>query len=360
MVKSVIQEMLTEAGVRFLFAAQVVGAETEGSRLTGVHVQKKSGGETLRADVFVDATGDAELAYQAGAAVQLGAEDAGVMQPPTLLFRLENVDITALRSYLKAHPDDFVNWRLKPGAQITPQFLDRVPIFLAFPRLLDEARRNGDYEATIDRVMFSVFPGQRGICVNMLRPFGVDGTRSESITDGLMQIRSDVLRLERFFRKYIPGCADAYAVDADPELLFRETRRIRGEYALTADDVLAGRQFPDSIGLGAYYIDYHNPANAGSACLFSEGTYGIPYRCLLPQGVDGLLVAGRAISGTTQAAGSFRVMAICMAIGEAAGTAAAIAAATGAAPRAISVQELRRRLLAARCLIDWNAGAPTD
>ena len=352
-VKSLIQEMLEEAGVQFLFASQATDALVEDGRLVGVIVQKRSGRELVRADLFVDASGDAEVAYQAGAPVQRGAEESGVMQPPTLLFRLENVDMKTLRGHLKRHPDDYVNWRLKPGAQITSDFLDKVPLFLAFPRLLDEAKKNGDYDATIDRVMFSVFPNERAICVNMLRPYGVDGTRSESITDGLRQVRSEVQRLEAFFRKYIPGCEHAYALDLDPEFLMRETRRVSGEYTLTSDDVLAGRQFPDSIALGGYYIDYHNPQDAGSACILSEGTYGIPYRCLIPKRVDNLLVAGRTISGTTQAAGSFRVMATCMAIGEAAGTAAGLAVKTGVIPRELNTEVLRRRLRESGCLLDW-------
>jgi hypothetical protein len=352
-VKSVIQQMLEEAGVNFLFAAQVTDVVVEDKRLAGLVVQKKSGRELVKADVYIDATGDAELACLAGAPVRLGAEGSGAMQPATLLFRLLNIDVRALRDHLKRHPDDYVDWRMKPGTRITAEFLESVPIGLAFTRFLDQARENGDYDATIDRVMWAMFPNDRSMLVNMLRPFDVDGTRSESITDGLRQMRPEVLKLEAFFRKYIPGCHNAYAVDVDPELLLRETRRIEGEYVLTAQDVFDGRQFDDSIGLGGYYVDVHNPGDPGCACVLSEGTYGIPYRCLLPKGIDNLLVAGRCISGTQEAAGSFRVMATCMAIGEGAGTAAALAVKIGATPRAIDREILRRKLIAGGALVEW-------
>jgi len=352
-VKSAIQEMLEEAGVGFLFASRATDVVVEDGRLASLVVQKHSGRERIDGKVFIDATGDAEIAERAGAPVRLGAEGTGEMQPPTLLIRLENVDLKALREHLKQHPEDFVNWRMKPGAQITPEFLDTVPLFLVFPRLLEAARASGDFDATIDRVMFSVFPDQRSISVNMLRPYNVDGTRSESITDGLRQVRPDVLRLAAFFRKCIPGCQDAHAVDTDPELLMRETRRIEGEYVLTAQDVLGGRQFGDSIALGGYYIDVHNPSDPACDCVLSEGTYGIPYRCLLPKQVDNLLVAGRCISGTQEAAGSFRVMATCMAIGQGAGTAAALAARTGVTPRDLDADLLRRRLIEQGALVDW-------
>ena len=352
-VKSVIQQMLEEAGVDFLFAAQATDVLVEGNRVAGLVVQKKSGRELVKGEIYIDATGDAEVAYQAGVPIRLGAEGTGAMQPPTLLFRLLNVDMKALRGYLKEHPEDYVNWRMKPGTRITPEFLDTVPIGLAFTRFLEEARANGDYDATIDRVMWGMFPIDRSMLVNMLRPYDVDGTRSESITEGLRQLRRDLLRLEAFFQKYIPGCQDAYAVDVDPELLLRETRRIEGEYVLTAQDVMMGRQFEDSIGLGGYYIDIHNPSDPACASVLSEGTYGIPYRCLLSKKIDNLLVAGRCISGTHEAAASFRVMATCMAIGEGAGTAAALAAQAGVTPWAIDTAILRQKLIEQGALVDW-------
>ena len=352
-VKSVVQQMLEEAGVGLLFAAQATDVLAQNNHVAGIVIQKKSGRELIKGEVYVDATGDAEIAYQAGVPVHLGAAGTGAMQPPTLLFRLLNVDVVALRAHLKAHPEDFVDWRIKPGAHITPEFLDTVPVGLAFTRFLDEARANGDYDATIDRVMWAMFPNERSVLVNMLRPYHVDGTQSESITLGLSQVRRDLLKLEAFFRKYIPGCRDAYAVDVDPELLLRETRRIVGEYALTAQDVMEGRQFVDSVGLGGYYIDVHNPNDPGCACVLSEGTYGIPYRCLLPKTIDNLLVAGRCISGTCEAAGSFRVMATCMAIGQGAGTAAALAVNAGASPRAVDTAVLRQKLAAQGALTEW-------
>ena len=352
-VKSVIQEMLEEAGVEFLFAAQATDVQVKDGRVAGLIVQKKSGRELVKGEIYIDATGDAEVAYQTGAPVRVGVEESGAMQPPTLLFRLLNVDMKALRGHLKQHPGDFVDWRMKPGSEITSQFLDTVPIGLAFTRFLDQARANGDYDATIDRVMWGMFPNDRSMLVNMLRPYSVDGTSSDSITEGLKQVRRDLLKLEGFFRKYIPGCQNAYAVDVDPELLLRETRRIEGEYVLTAQDVKEGRQFKDSIGLGGYYIDIHNPDDPGCGSILSEGTYGIPYRCLLPKAVDNLLVAGRCISGTHEAAGSFRVMATCMAIGEGAGTAAALAVEAGVTPGAVDTGILRQKLADGGAYVDW-------
>lgn len=181
--------------------------------------------------------------------------------------------------------------------------------------------------------------------------------RSESITEAVVHLRRNLPSLVAFFRKYVPGFANSYAVEAEPDVLLRETRRIIGDYILNVGDVMEGRQFPDSIALGSYYIDVHNAGDPGNACVLSGTTYGIPYRCLLPRKVEGLLAAGSCISGTHEAAGSFRVMATCMATGEAAGTAAAVAVEEGITPRALDAARLRRRLLAQGATVDWPQGS---
>lgn len=351
--KTVMLDMALEAGADLLLYAQVIDAVKKDGALQGLVVQKKPGRETITSEVFIDATGDAHLSLLAGAPTQKGREADGEMQSPTLLFRLCNVDMPRLRAHLKDHPEDYVDWRMKPGKKVTPQMVERTSLFLILPQALQEAEARGDYVPRIDRVMFTTIPNSDDVLVNMLRGYEVDGTRSESITDAVIQLRRDLPKLVTFFRKYVPGFERAYAVEAEPDVLLRETRRIVGEYVLNRGDVLEGRRFGDSIALCGYYIDVHNPADPGSACVLSGTTYGIPYRSLLPQTVDGLLVAGRCISGTHEAAGSFRIMATCMATGEAAGTAAAMAAEKRVAPRALDTASLRRRLRAQGATVDW-------
>ena len=143
----------------------------------------------------------------------------------------------------------------------------------------------------------------------------------------------------------MPGYQDALVI-GEAHLGVRETRRIVGEYVLNKEDIMEGRQFSDSIALGSYYIDVHNPANVGSSCVLSGTTYGIPYRCLIPRDIDGLLVAGQTISMTYMAhePGPCRGMVPCTHWGQATGTAAALAVKQGVSIRDVDIPTLRTTL----------------
>jgi hypothetical protein len=149
-----------------------------------------------------------------------------------------------------------------------------------------------------------------------------------------------------FFRRYVPGFEQAYVAQSGVQIGVRETRRIVGEYRLTAEDVLTARKFPDVVARGAYPIDIHDPRGIGTRLerLPLGEAYDIPLGCLLPQRADRLLVAGRCISGTHEAHSSYRVMPIAMATGQAAGVCAALAACGGRAPRDVPPPDVQREL----------------
>jgi hypothetical protein len=149
-----------------------------------------------------------------------------------------------------------------------------------------------------------------------------------------------------FLRRYVPGFESAYVVQSGVQIGVRETRRILGEYQLTADDVLQARKWPDAIARGTYPIDIHDPTGKGTVMrrLPAGEAYDIPLRCLLPLRVDGLTLAGRCISGTHEAHSSYRVMPVAMATGQAAGVCAALAARSGRIPRQIPAGEVQEEL----------------
>ena len=153
-------------------------------------------------------------------------------------------------------------------------------------------------------------------------------------------------QIAEFLRRYVPGFEESYVAQSGVQVGVRETRRVLGDYQLTADDVLAARKFGDAVARGAYPIDIHNPTGTGTVLkrLPPGEAYDIPLRCLMPKDVDGLLVAGRCMSGTHEAHSSYRVMPIVMATGQAAGVCAALAARRHALPRAIAVEEVQREL----------------
>jgi hypothetical protein len=150
-----------------------------------------------------------------------------------------------------------------------------------------------------------------------------------------------------FFRRYVPGFEESYVIESGPQVGIRESRRVMGEYVLTADDVLAARKFDDVVARGTYPIDVHSPTGKGTVLkrVPAGEAYDIPLRCLLPRGADNLLVAGRCISGTHEAHSSYRVMPIATATGQAAGVCAALAARAGISPRDVPAARVQAELL---------------
>ncbi len=187
----------------------------------------------------------------------------------------------------------------------------------------------------------------------MTRIPNVDATDPEQLTAAEVEGRRQVLEYHRFLRDRVPGFERSVVVATSPSIGVRESRRVHGDYRLTRDDVLGGCRFPDEIALCGAPIEDHGAGGDTAWHYVGEGgVYGIPYRCLLPQGIDGLLVAGRCFSATHDAHASARSMATCMAMGQAAGTAAAMAAASGSVPRAVPAGALRDRLLADGALLE--------
>jgi hypothetical protein len=179
----------------------------------------------------------------------------------------------------------------------------------------------------------------------------VDGRLSESLSRATVELYTNLVPLVKFFRSHIPGFSRCTLCDAEPEIQLRETRRIEGEYSLSTEDAINARVFPDGIAVGGYFIDIHNPGDSTGTWELLERSYEIPFRCLIPKGVDNMVAAGRCISGSRKAAGSYRVMATCMALGQAAGLAAAASAKGGEAMRELDVELLRKSLSAEGAIV---------
>jgi len=167
------------------------------------------------------------------------------------------------------------------------------------------------------------------------------------MTEAEQEGRRQVVEMVKFLRKYSPRFKDAYLLKLASQIGVRETRRVMGAYILTADDVLKGRKFSDGIARTDYNIDIHNPAGTGTVIteLAPGEYYEIPYRCLLPEGLNNLLVGSRCISSTHEAHSSLRIMPVVSGIGEAAGAAAAIAVKEGLAPAAIDGARMKKEIL---------------
>lgn len=332
--KKLIDDLLTEAGVQVLYHAEFLQTTMEGNTACGVLVHTKSGFQKIMAKVVIDCTGDGDAAVSAGAGFVLGNPELGIMQPATMFFRICNVDAQALEADIAAHRDQFYR---KDGVN-----------YRSFHWCVSKAREAGDWN--LDRISIGLYKSVQDDewCVNTSRIMGIDATDSASLTFGEIEGRKQVAHIMQFLRKYVPGCENAKLMSSGATLGIRETRHIEGDYTLTLEDVLEGVVPEDAIVLCANSVDVHGrfgPKSNEYITVRNGEYYGIPYRCLLPKGIDGMLMAGRCLSAESEAAGAVRVMPPCMGMGQAAGVAAAMAIEKHTDLRNLDVVELKNRLI---------------
>ena len=319
-------ELLDEAGVQFLFHAFASDVLRDGPA-HGVVFETKSGPVVIRARVVVDCTGDGDVAVRAGAAYEIGRDEDGLVQPMTLMFRVVQFEAAGFEGYVRAHPDQ---WRGVHGLW----------------DLIRQASAAGELQLPREDILFFGTPHEGEVSVNSTRVMRVLGTDVFDWSRAELESRRQMRQIAAFLCRYVPGFERAYVAQSGVHTGVRETRRIVGDYRLTAEDVLEGRKFDDVVARGAYPVDIHNPKGSGTTLkrVRAGEAYDIPLRTLLPQGVDGLLVAGRCLSGTHEAHSSYRVMPIVMATGQAAGVCAALAADRRWSPRAVPVADVQAML----------------
>ncbi len=329
------ERLAEDAGVELLLHTWVTGVRVDGGRVTAIRLWNKGGERWVEATVVIDASGDADVCAMAGVPHDAPG-DGGSIQSLSTLFKVANVDIAAASAVPRTEL-----WRLMGEAASTGGY--RLP------------RIEGSWHRT---------PYDGVALIHMTRIPNVDPTDPEQLTAAEVEGRRQVVEYHRFLRDRVPGFERSVIVATSPAIGVRESRRVHGDLRLTREDVLSGRRFTDEIALCGAPIEDHGAggdtawryvgggdgaggraggrADEGSAS--TSTVYGIPFRTLLPLGVEGLLVAGRCFSATHDAHASARSMATCMAMGQAAGTAAVFAAAGGTVPRAVPADALRERL----------------
>ncbi len=325
--KYVAWEMLDDAGVQILFHALATDILDDHGK-KGVVFETKSGPLVIKAKVIVDCTGDGDIAARAGAQYEIGRDPDGMVQPMTLMFRIVEFERKAFKAYVKEHPGE---WYGVHG-------------------LWDIVRRAsaaGDLDLQREDILFFGTPHEREVTFNSTRVTKVLGIDVWDLTYAEWEGRHQMRQITSFLRRYVPGFEKSYVVQSGVNVGVRETRRVLGDYLLTADDVLQARKFDDVIARCAYPIDIHNPKGKGTIFnwLPPGEAYDIPLRCLLPRGIDDIIVAGRCISGTHEAHSSYRVMPTAMAIGQAAGTCAALASLRNRMPRDIPSIDVQNELI---------------
>jgi glycine/D-amino acid oxidase-like deaminating enzyme len=325
--KLLVLEMLDSAGVELLFHAFASGV-IEKDNTRGVVFETKSGPIVVRAKIIVDCTGDGDIAALAGAPYEVGRLEDGTVQPMTLMFLMEGFQKRNFEEYATKYPDQWC------GVQ-------------GLKELMREATEKGELDVPRENILLFGSIHEGHVNVNSTRILNRYGVDVWDLTKAEIEGRRQIMQLTAFFRKYVPGFEKAYIAQIATNVSVRETRRIIGEYKLTAKDVLDAHSFSDVIALGAYPVDLHNPLGRGTLLkrIKPGRAYDIPLRCLIPLKVENMLVAGRCISGTHMANASYRTMPICFATGQAAGVCAAIACKINKTPRNVPAVEVQEELI---------------
>ncbi len=323
--KTVYLEMMVEKNVKILLYTFISDTIIDNGKVCGVIIENKSGRSAVLADVVIDATGDGDVAYKAGAEYILGREDDHKMQPCTIMFKVAGVDTDKA-----VFPGSFET--LVPTEKGELQALGKSIIGHPAGHVLL-------YKTTLPGV----------VTCNMTNCIGIDGTKAEDLTKATLVCREQMGRIVKFLREYAPGYGNCFIISSASLIGIRETRHFKGKYTLNEDDILSARVFDDWAVKDAYFnFDIHNIEGAGldkngAQHKFSQTKgYTVPYRCLVPEKTEGLLLAGRCISGTHKAHSNYRVMPICVGMGEAAGYAASIAVNKGILPSQVDVKEIQK------------------
>ena len=316
--KLALNRMAENAGVDLLFHANLVASECEDGAVKSVTLSGKSGTFNLEARYFIDASGDADLAFLSGFGYRLGRDADNLCQPMTLCFRLSNIDIDKFHSLPQGYINNLYNKFQDEGKIKNPR--ENVLMFSNY--------LNGVIH----------FNSTRIVKLNPTDPF--DLTKAE------IEAREQVFELFLFMKRNIPGFENCELMMTAPEIGVRESRMIEGEYTLTEGDLLNLTKFDDAIAYGRYSIDIHSPDGTGTYLhhFKKDEYYSIPYRCSVPKGAENLLVAGRSISADHTAQSAVRIMPIVCCIGEGVGTAAAMAAKEAIPVSGVNTEELRRIL----------------
>lgn len=322
--KIVLDNMMQEAGVEVLFYTTAVDVYVEDNCLLGVIIQNKSGRGYIKTKYVIDSTGDGDVAAYAGVPYIKGRKTDGRMQPCTLMFKVGGVDYSTA-----VFPESFESKIETEKGELQAMAKELLP----FPA---------------GHVLLYPQPTPGTVCCNMTNAIEIDGTKAEDLTKALQICRSQIEPIIKFLRKYVPGYENCWLMSSASLIGVRETRHFEGMESLTEDDILDSKIFNNWIVKRAFFnFDVHNLTGAsldetGVQKEWSQPKpYTIPYGCLLPKNIDGLLLSGRNISGSHLAHSNFRVMPICIATGEAAGTAAALAIKNDVPLKKVNVREIQ-------------------
>ena len=348
-VKLLAFEMCREAGVDVLLHLETQRVELTDGRITAVTLRGKCNEVTVSADLFIDCTGDGDLAYLAGCSYEKGRGANEELMPPTVMFTLEGVEIDRLLDHVAAHPEEMAascaSIDTKAGYDAAYFRADPNFVFVGMTALFNRLKAEG--KCPVERgnmiIINGLHPGE--VYVNTSRLLHTDATDIIDLTRAEIEGHMQVGRLVDMFRKYVPGFARCYVSSIAPNLGVRETRRFKGIKTLTVEKALAAEVPEDTVCLSGYKIDIHKDCETATLFQTVDKPFGLPYGCLVSAEIDNLMFAGRCASVDESVIGSTRVMPCCMAMGQAAAVGAVLALDRHQAPANVNTDDIRAELI---------------
>ncbi len=340
-IKKVALQMADEVGVDLILHSLFVETVKEGDCIVGVITESKSGRRAYKAKVFIDATGDGDVAFKAGAEYTKGNAQ-GVTQGMTIRFRIGNIDferyfdwVSQNKQYYFNVSDDELNARRECAKKGIEFYMsaDLAEFYKKFD--------NNGKSLPVLSYFNSSSIRKNELSVNATRVYNVDGTKQEDLAYAEVQCRKQEYALYEFLKEHVPGFEQAIIIETAMQIGVRETRCIVGEYILTEEDCRKETEFEDTVALNPVAFDLHD---ATYSCEILDTKVRVPFRCLLPKGVKGIMVAGRCVSTDHVANGSVRRMHTAFDLGQVAGIAAALCVQKNVLPSELAFSDLKEEL----------------
>ncbi|ACL75305.1 FAD-dependent oxidoreductase [Ruminiclostridium cellulolyticum] len=345
--KVVAFEMCLNAGVEILLHTEIIDTNVENGKIKTVTLFGKGYHIEVEAAVFIDASGDGDMGYMAGATYNMGQKDTGALQPPTLMFTLGNVDTDKTIEFIASDPEQMrlCNTIECDFDKYNADFFRSNPyhVMVGLRKLFLELKAKGELPVDRDTLIYikSLIPGE--VHINSTRHLGINGSDVLDLTRSEIEGHLQIPKLVETLKKHVPGFENCYITQIYPSMGIRETRRFEGICELTEDRIIVGDVPEDTVALGSYIIDIHEAKGAGTIVKRIK-PYGIPYGCTVSKDIGNLMFSGRCASLDAVVMSSARVMPTCMAIGEGAGVGAALAVKHNILPAQVNVKEVRKIL----------------
>lgn len=344
--KHELELMLLESGVNILYHTMLSQVKVIDGCIKSITITNKSGLSELRAKVFIDATGDGDLSAWSGVTYSFGRQEDGACQPMTMNMKMSNVDIEAVKAFVKENPDEF------PFLKGNTKIVDMSPklAISGYVKQVKKGREDGLLDFNTEAILFFETNNPGEVIVNTTRIRGFDSTNPWELTQAEIEGRKQVRSLEKFLQERIRGFENAILLSSGPNIGVRGSRQMKGLYTLTIEDIVSAKCFEDVIAHGGYPIDVHHPEGKGEVVKEEDnikpGTmYSVPYRCLVNNQISNLITVGRCISATFEAQGAIRTTPITGAIAQAGGVAAYLAVSNNLATADININQLQEILL---------------